>query len=47
MLESELDFERRTNRENKQEMEKLEKDIEMVGEMGTKRECDLQNALDE
>ena len=27
LLEQELEYERRTNRENKQEMEKLEKDV--------------------
>ena len=28
-------------------MEKLMKDIEMIGEMGSNRECDLQKKLDE
>ena len=47
LLTQELDQERVTNNENKIEMEKLVKDVEMISQMGTNRECDLQRKLDE
>ena len=47
LLSQELNQERVTNNENKIEMEKLVKDVEMISQMGTNRECDLQRKLDE
>ena len=47
ILQQELDQERQTNQENKQEMEKMMSDINIISEMGTNREIVLQKKLDE
>lgn len=47
MMQQELEQERRINNENQEEMRRLEQDILAISENGSKRECDLQNKLDE
>ena len=46
-LEQKLALEKQVNEDNREEMRRLERDIEMLGQAGTNTECILQNRLDE